>query len=246
MNFEVDYPPLHIKKLTPYLDKVEAPKKNKKSKHKSYISLKHRAFAWYYCHNGNEKSDAFRRAFYSKYDRKKGVLVFSNLSGLKYTPVRIAVDAGHLFRKPHIQEVVRLIAEQMEREIHIKFPQTIPTLLEDMIIQATYDPSMFIDADGFPVFDNLKDVPKKYRCCIQSIETRYHGKDAQRKSVHIKLVDRDKIRNDILKLIPGLVLPEKHELLHKTIDKNGKEIGIVDYNKLSDEELYERLRNGEE
>jgi hypothetical protein len=237
----------HIKELTPYLDDITYIDNTRKP---HPISLKMRGFAWYYVYNGNHKSDAHSRSAYGKLNKKTGkieidkeIIKKHNDKGQYTWGHKIAIEAGRLYNKPYIQESIRRIQEEFIKTIKLMVPQSI---VEQLHIQATYDPSMFIDIDGSPCYKKLTDIPQKYRCCVEGIETKYYGRNADKKVVSIKLVDRDKARKHLLRMIPEHMLaPEKITLIHKTVDVNNKEIGF-DISKLSDQEIIEKYKELED
>jgi len=247
---EIDYTLFQIKALTPYLDDIIYVRGNDKILRERPLTLKMRGFAWYYVYNGNNKSDAYRRAFFSKYNKKLDKLEFDENAKIEHEKKKkynwsskVVSISSQIYAKLYIQEAIRRIQEALIRDLKFDLPQSI---VEQLHVQATYDPSMFIDVEGRPLIKSLKDIPEKYRCCIEGIETKYYGKNADKKVTSIKLVDRDKARKYLLRMIPEHILsPEKLTLIHKTIDDNNKEIGI-DVFKLSDKELIEKYKELED
>jgi hypothetical protein len=197
--------------------------------------------------NGNNKADAQRRAYYSRWNKETEKLELIEERVKRTTNFNIQQMGLQNYCKPIIKQAIHLIRTNNEKEIKTNLPQI---LLEQLYAQATYDPGMFIDKNGDPKFKDWDEIPENYRCCVEGIETNWHGKDADRKSVKIKLVDREKARKYLTKLCPSIFVPEKLEHVIKTIDKEGKEVGI-DYSKMSEEELRtlykkisEREKNG--
>jgi hypothetical protein len=241
---EADFDLNQIKKLTPYLNDIKYKKAFSGKTKETLLSARQRAFAWYYTYNGNIKADAYRRAFYSRKNEKSGLLEYDKSYEKKYkgkTPFqqRLTVEAGGLFSKPYIAEAISRIRTELMRNIKTDVPQT---MIEQLFIQATYDPSVFVNHDGSPAFKDWKDIPEKYRCVVKGIEKKYYGKDADTSSIVLKLADREEARKHLLKIVPDLLLPDKHVLIHKTIDGDGKEIGI-DTSKMTDEALRETFKN---
>jgi hypothetical protein len=226
----INYPIIHIKKLTHYLSDIKNPEG--KRVHPKII-----AFCWYYVHNGNNKSDAYRRAYCSNFNPKTRKMECEYKDESKEEITRrnfiCATNAYDLFMLPYVRKIVNRIERRYMKEIKKYLPQS---MLEQLVIQATYDPSMFFTPEGKVAFDDWEAIPAKYRCCVEGIEQKAYGKDADVTITTIKLVDREKARKYLLKMCPGLLEAEKLEVVHKTIDKDGNEIGI-DYTKLSDEEL---------
>jgi hypothetical protein len=237
-QYEIDFSPQQIKKLTPYLDNIVVPSKNKKTI--TYLTLKHRAFAWYYVFNSNNKADAYRRAFCSTYNSKKQIL---EINQKEQSNQRCAIEGNNKYRKEYIQQAIQKIREKLEEEISMDVPQGI---IEQLQIMCTFDPAMFYNADGTIKFKNWKEIPEKYRCCVESMEVKYYGKGEDEKQVIVlKLCSRDKAREALLKIIPGLLLPEKKNIQYTTLDKDGNEVGF-DPSNYTDEELKKRLLEYEE
>lgn len=222
---EVDYPQELIRKLTPYLDDITYPSGEKNIK----PNLRQRSYAWYYCFNGGNKTDAYRRAYFSDYHKGRAKLIPRDNLNVQC----ITTGGSSNYKKIYIREFIRLIRVDIEQKIKADIPQT---LLEQLQIQATYDPAMFITPTGKAAFTEWEEIPPAYRCCVLGIDSTRYGKDGKLCETKIKLVDRATARKELLGLAPDLLQPNKVELIHKTIDKDGNETGI-DYSKLSDDEL---------
>lgn len=223
---ELDYTQLQIKKATPYLDHIQQPSQNGNTKP---LTNKDRAFAWYYVFNGFNKADAYKRMKYGKYNKKTNELELiipeSKQKNSNFN-INCSVYSAVLFKKDYMQKCIDLIQSEHVKNIKHDLNQI---YTEQLVIQSTYDPAMFIDQSGKPVFNSWDDIPQKYRCCVTSIETKYYGKNADRKVTIIKLVDRDKAREQLFKFIDTVKLNnERLEVIHKTIDKDNNEIGISD------------------
>lgn len=230
---EIDYPPHLIKHLTPYLDDVTYVINNKEKPIKLYM----RCYAWYYVHNGGNKTDAYRRANFSIYNNGKRKLIpQQNISTSTVT-----TGGNRMYGYRYIQECIALIREEITSKIKADMPTS---LLEQLRIQATYDPSMFINPDGSPAFSTWNEIPEEYRCCIEGISTSRYGKNYDIEKTVIKLVDRSQAREKLLKLAPGLLEPDIVHIKHTTIDEDGKEVGF-NVNKLTDEELLRIIAQGE-
>jgi len=231
---ETDYDIFYIRKITPYLNKLKDNKGN-------LMRMKARGFAWYYVFNGNIKADAYRRAYYSRFDRKIGKLVAPVLEKetskqRKSRNVCLAIKAATLFNLPYIQTAISLIRKDYENKIKKSIPQS---MLQQLIVQATYDPSMFFTPNGKIAFQSWDDIPVEYRCCVEGIETKAYGQNAATQITTIKLCDREKARKYLLRVCPGLLETEKMEITHQTLDGEGNLIGI-DFKKLSDDDLIKR------
>lgn len=229
---EKDYPLELIKKLTPYLNHLTYVMGVTKKK----ITPQMRGFCWYYVYNHGNKSDAYRRANYSVYSKKQDKL----LPRKHIQHNTVAHGGNRSYRAEYIKEGIRLIRAEIESKIKTDIPQTI---IEQLLIQATYDPAMFIKVDGSPVFKTWKEIPEDYRCCIEGIDSK-RNKGETVIFTKVKLVDRAVARKELLKIAPELLQPDRLNVIHSTIDSDGKPVGI-NYRGMSDAELQEILkRNG--
>lgn len=227
---EVDYPLNLIKKITPYLDEVKVPRKLRNGEIRyRFANEKQRGYAWYYVHNQGNRRDAYRRAYFSEFHKGRGILVPD-----KDLNQNTITSGGHvIYKSTYIQDMIRLIRDEIENKIKADIPQTI---LEQLQIQATYDPKMFIKHDGSPAFKDWEEIPSEYRCCIEGIETTRYGKNGTLVETRIKLVNRAVARKELLQIAPNLLQPSKLQLIHTTLDADGNEKGI-NYQKLSDDAL---------
>lgn len=104
------------------------------------------------------------------------------------SPASIGAKANAYLSQPKIQAAVRryiddyLVAKKNELDEKIT-----KTLME----QAFYDPADFITPEGDPKFHSWDEVPPEKRCCIESIETKAYGKDADRTITTLKLSQRN-------------------------------------------------------
>jgi len=227
---EIELSPLAIKKLTPYLDSIkDIVNGGKNGDIVRNLGLKERAFAWYYCYNGGNKSDAYRRAYCSVKVSSKGKLIVDR----EISQDSLYCGGDRLYRKARVHEAILKIRADMESKVREDVQQSI---IDQLVVQATYDPQMFVNPDGSPAFSSWDQIPPKYRCCVEGIETRKHGKEADVTTIFIKLVNRDRAREQLQKLVPGLFASDRMEILFKTLNKEGKEVGI-DYEHLSDKAL---------
>lgn len=244
---ENNFPKSMIKKLTPFLDNIIIPGKNGKTKPKKLTDV-HRAFAWYYVHGRFNKAEAWRKATRGRYNPHTGKIECADRKkqkGKTETPDSMldAIEGNILYNYLYIQQAIRSISENYMSDLKLNVPQS---MIEQLQIQATYDPAMFINSDGSPKFQSWDEIPFEYRCCVENIESRYYGKDADRKVTIIKLVDRDKARKYLLQLCPDLLSPDRLKVIHTTIDEDGNEIGINELPKMSEKELQEKLKKLEE
>ena len=63
-------------------------------------------------------------------------------------------------------------------------------IMDTTLARAFYDPSMFLNPDGTPAFESWEDIPEVYRRCIEGIDVKFWGKDADRQSITFQLANR--------------------------------------------------------
>ena len=97
------------------------------------------------------------------------------------------------------------------------------------------------DGVGAPAFSSWDEVPKDKRVCVKRLETKFYGKDADRKVVTMELVDRDRARGELQKYI-DFAGPSKLELS----GPGGGPIKVLDVAKMTDDELQKMLASSED
>lgn len=108
---------------------------------------------------------------------------FAGLGGTKKT---IEVNSCQYLKRPRVQEGMKKYLEDILGDERNELEKK---LFDIFFVQAFYDPSMFYNLNGTPKFKKWADIPEKYRCCVESLETKMYGKDA-RSIVVLKLIDR--------------------------------------------------------
>ena len=232
---EEDLSPGQIRKLTPYLDKITYEKVHHGKKTKRPLTNSMRAYVWYYYYGGmRNKALSWRKAYKGQLNRRNQKWgVEPGVEADVAWKTRSAVNGGTLHRKPYIQESLQILVAEIERTMNTELPMT---LFERLEIQATYDPSMFINPDGSIAFKSWDDIPPKFRCCVEGAETKFYGKDAIVDVQVLKLVDRKWAMKELMKMFPNKFSPERIQHIHTTLDGEGNEVGF-DPRKATDEEL---------
>lgn len=97
--------------------------------------------------------------------------------------------------QPHIAKALKLIIDifMAERKVSL-----VPRLLAVLESQAFYDPLDFIDARG-ELKVPLEDLTYAQRLCIEGIDTKFYGKDADREVSTVKLVNRNNALDKLIK-----------------------------------------------
>jgi phage terminase small subunit len=143
-------------------------------KHTAYLEdlnlkPKELKFCWYYVQSDFNSRKAIEMAGY----------VMKNVNS-------VDSKASQLLSNLKIKQAISRIIQNYIGEVKDNLEKRI---LQTLSIQAFYDPFMFIDEKGGPAFEVMEDIPEKYRCCIEGIETKYYA-GSQKSSIVIKLVDR--------------------------------------------------------
>lgn len=121
------------------------------------------------------------------------------LAGYKAKNIYLASQqANQLLKNIKVKKAIEIWKENFLEEIKNKLE---PKIVNVLMIQAFYDPSMFVKPDGTPNFTDWKEIPKDYRVCIAGIEKKYYGKDAERQTIKVDLVNRDKALEKLEKYI---------------------------------------------
>jgi len=175
--------PLQIKKLTPYIDKAEIK-----------LTPRQRAFCWFYTQNGFNGSQACKMAGYKSKKSKHGEsFVF-------------AQQAQQNLNLPYVLESIKLIIKNSY--ININRSTLEKRLFETWVVQAFYDPGMFINPDGRAAFKSWDEIPEEYRVCVEGIEQKYN-KDCGFYII-LKLADRKVAQDKLDKYIQ--MTKESHEV----------------------------------
>lgn len=154
--------PKEIKKLTPYLDDLG-------------LTIRQRAFAYYYVLFDFKRKEATKAAGYKVYNTKKSKEDLSFLA-----------MGGRNLSRPNIKEAIKRVCDH---SINDK-PEVEKTLFNLIWKRATYDINTFVNSDGS--FKFLDEIPHEWVCVIDETEVKYYGKDAQKRVVVSKLADREK------------------------------------------------------
>lgn len=152
---------------------------------KAGTTPKHIKFAAEYMTNGMNAIDA-----YLKHVARKNISERSMAA--------VAVEASRILRNPKIQDAIKEIFDIWLSEKKNKLEKEI---IAALYARAFYDPTMFINADGSARIKDADQIPEKWRPAIDGIETRYYGKDADRKVVVWKLANRSQALLELSKYI---------------------------------------------
>lgn len=139
---------------------------------KDNIKLSTIRFLAEYLTNGNNGT----RAYQSQVRRNAN----DNVAGLM---------ASKILSRDKIKEVLVLLLNKFLEEKKIILRKQIIEVLTE---QAFYNPTDIINNNGELIVENLKDLPENLQRVIEGIEVKYHGKDATRKTTTVKLTDRHK------------------------------------------------------
>lgn len=142
----------------------------------SKIAPKYMMFIAEYTINGFSGVDAYIKILAPKKSKNE-----------KYRK-QAAANASALLNKPIMKEALGIVVGFWLQEKKGILERKI---IETLYSRAFYDPSLFIKIDGSPTFTDWKDIPEKWRVCVEGIETRSYGKDGDKQHTIIKLANRD-------------------------------------------------------
>lgn len=120
-------------------------------------------------------------------------------------------QANQTLRKPNVSA-----AFTAWKELYIEVTKEMlePAILNQLKKRAFYDILTFTDSDGN--FKQLNEIEDEWRCCIDGVERKYYGKDADVCVVVSKLADRDKAMDKLEKYID--MIKEKGNNFNVNVD----------------------------
>lgn len=147
-------------------------------------------------------------------------------------PQKKATFCGNTYlRKPTVQKI---LAEYTTAWLRGRVAFLEKEVMDTTLARALYDPSMFIRPDGSPAFTDWDEIPEAYRRCIESIDVKFWGKDADRQSVSFVLANRTDALSQLTKLLAciktgmgadtGSGLTNETELMLSTMFAQGRKV----------------------
>jgi hypothetical protein len=137
-------------------------------------------FLTHYINNGFNQTDAYIKAFPGK-DLKRNV---ARVMGHRLL-TKVNVKRAFLLWKTEYIEATKPMLE--------------PALLNQLKKRAFYDVTKFFNDNG--KMKKLSEIDEEWRCCIDGIERKFYGKDADVSVVVLKLADKDKSMDRLEKYI---------------------------------------------
>lgn len=112
---------------------------------------------------------------------------------------QVAANRGSdMLRNVHVQQ---LISDYTTAWLRGKAYELEHNVLETLEAMAFSDISMFLNPDGSPKFKSWDEIPPTLRRCIDGMERKFYGRDANRSTLNITLAKR----SDALKAIANYV-----------------------------------------
>lgn len=146
------------------------------------LSIKYIQFVAIYLTNGLDGKDAYLKSIARK--------------GTKEESAR--VEAIRILQIPTVQEAVRDAFNDWLGEKKSKLEKQI---IDNLCARAFYDPEIFYTPDGKVKFSSWEQIPKEYHCCVESMEVKYYGKDADKDVVVLRLADKSKAMKELSQYI---------------------------------------------
>lgn len=106
--------------------------------------------------------------------------------------------ASDMLRRPMVQQ---LIHEYTTAWLRGKAYELEHKVMETLEALAFYDVSIFLTPDGEPAFSKWEDIPAPLRRCIEGIEVKFFGAQAQRQTVNFSFAKR----SDALKSLAAYI-----------------------------------------
>lgn len=147
-------------------------------------------------------------------------------------PQKKATFCGNAFlRKPTVQKI---LGEYTQAWLRGRVAFLEKEVMDTTLARALYDPSLFLNPDGTPAFSDWNDIPEAYRRCIEGIDVKFWGKDADRQSVTFTLANRSEALGQLTKLLScikngmgadtGSGLTNETELMLSTMFAQGRKV----------------------
>lgn len=99
-----------------------------------------------------------------------------------------------MLRRPIVQQLIHDYTTAWLRGKAFELEHKVMETLEAL---AFYDVSQFLNPDGTPAFSSWDDIPAPLRRCIEGIEIKFYGRDANREVVNISLAKRSEALKSI-------------------------------------------------
>lgn len=147
-------------------------------------------FAAEYLVNHFDTAAAFRLTFPDRCARSKNVDRHAAIKGNRY------------LRRPAVQA---LINDYMGNYLRSRMAELEYDLFVTLRTMAFYDPGKLINPDGTPAFKKWEDIPVELRRCVEGIDVKFFGKDANQEVVTLTLAKR----SEALKAVAGWVATMK-------------------------------------
>jgi hypothetical protein len=149
------------------------------------IANKHILFVAEYLTNGFHETNAY-------------LVTVARKNAAEGSRASCGVEACRILKQPMISEAVK---EMMGVWLDEKKQKLEKEIIEVLYKRAFYDPEKLVKQDGSPAFTDWKDIPQNMRVCVDSIETRAYGKDADRSITVMKLANRENAMRELAKYI---------------------------------------------
>lgn len=114
-------------------------------------------------------------------------------------PHRKALLGGQSYlRRPTVQKI---LSEYTTAWLRGRVSYLEKEILDTTLARALYDPALFLNPDGSPAFTSWDEIPPAYRRCIEGIDVKFWGKDADRQSITFNLASRSEALGQLTKLL---------------------------------------------
>lgn len=153
----------------------------------------------------------------------------------KESPRRAAICGQGYLRRPTVQKI---LAEYTTAWLRGRVSFLEKEILDTTMARALYDPAMFLNPDGTAAFSSWDDIPECYRRCIEGIDVKFWGKDADRQSITFNLANRSEALVQLTKLLTcikqgmegdaarGPGISQDTELLLSTMFSQGRRVDM--------------------
>lgn len=120
-------------------------------------------------------------------------------SGMNIKSYNAAGVMANVYLKKH--KIKEIIQRFIDNWLGVKEQIFKKKILQTLYARSFYDPARIIDATGKLKWESLDHMPEELRICIEGIETKFYGKDADAVVRITKLADRNKSIEMLMKAL---------------------------------------------
>ncbi len=135
-----------------------------------------------------------------------------------------ANGSAYILNRPHVVKALKALTNYFLAERKVTYA---PRILQVLEAQAFYDPGDFLTSEG-DLKVSLTDLTLAQRLCIEHIDTKYYGKDADRSVTTVKLVARHRAMEMLARYItlfaetPAITINQQNNVIQQAIPTDAR------------------------